>query len=333
MNNVARLSIQDRRDLFTEAADRLAIGVGVIEKDFWVCFVLREIFGASKFKDALVFKGGTSLSKVFGLIERFSEDIDLVLDWTLLGFAPQDPLQDRASKTQQDKFNKQVNELAAQFISQEFCPALDAHLGSANIGLSATVDPHDSQVVNIQYPATLPAQYIRPEIRLEIGPLASWIPSAPYVVKPYAAEALPNLFGNPECPVVSITAERTFWEKATILHQEAHRPSNMPDRYSRHYYDLYRLAISSVKDVALADPKLLRAVVEFKQRFYPSSWARYDLAAPGSFRILPSSENHTQDLKHDYEQMQVMLFGNRPTFDEILRVLTALEAEINALEC
>jgi hypothetical protein len=207
-------------------------------------------------------------------------------------------------------------------------------------------------------------------VRLEIGPLGSWVPSKVHSIKPYAAEILPNLFDDPSCAVLTIVAERTFWEKATILHQEAHRKSVMPQRHSRHYYDLYKLALSPVRKEALSalpllaevvqfkqrfypsqwarydlyklalSPvrkealsalPLLAEVVQFKQRFYPSQWARYDLAQPGTFRLLPVSDAHRSALELDYEQMQVMLFGDRPQFPSILNGLEELEAEINSL--
>jgi hypothetical protein len=121
------------------------------------------------------------------------------------------------------------------------------------IDLTAKVDENDPQVVNITYPAAFSEEYIRPEVRLEIGPLASWVPSAAHIIRPYAYDLYPELFENPECPVVAISAERTFWEKATILHQEAHRPGLIPARHSRHYYDLYKLALSPIRGNALAD--------------------------------------------------------------------------------
>jgi hypothetical protein len=174
-----------------------------------------------------------------------------------------------------------------------------------------------------------PEAYIRPEVRLEIGPLASWVPSATHVIRPYAFDVVPEVFENPVCEVVAIAAERTFWEKATILHQEAHRKTQTPQRSSRHYYDLYKLAVSRVRASALADPKLLQDVVAFKRRFYPSAWARYDLAVRGSLKLLPTTPSHVKDLAHDYEEMQVMLFGEPPEFRDILDELEKLEVEIN----
>jgi hypothetical protein len=331
MDKVARLPAQDRRDIFSEAASRLGIRPTIVEKDFWVCLTLKLLFQKSRFAKHLVFKGGTSLSKAHGLIERFSEDIDLVLDWTLIGFGEgiRNPMQDFASKGKQDRFNKEINRLAAVYIAETLCPELDELLRREDFGLSAAVDLHDPHTVNIRYPAAFLETYIRPEVRLEIGPLASWAPSAAHVIRPYTFDVLPQVFENPACEVVAIAAERTFWEKATILHQEAHRKAQIPRRYSRHYYDLYKLAVSRIRTSALAAPKLLEDVVAFKRRFYPCSWARYDLAVPGSLKLLPTASSQLKDLAADYDAMQIMLFGTPPEFGEILEELRKLEADIN----
>jgi hypothetical protein len=333
VDKLARISAQDRRDLFSEAAAKLGMKPTIIEKDFWVCLVLKALFTDATFKDALVFKGGTSLSKVFGIIQRFSEDIDLVLDWKLIGYGQglKDPMQTFPSTTQQDKFNKEINRIAAKFISEKLCPQVDHLVRQAEIGLTATVDETDPHVINIHYPAAFSEKYIRPEVRLEIGPLASWVPSAPHVIRPYAFDVFPKIFENPDCPVIAIAAERTFWEKATILHQEAHRPGPIPQRYSRHYYDLHQLALSPIRDQSFARISLLSDVVEFKKRFYPSSWAQYDLATPGSFKLLPRKQPQIDSLERDYRDMQVMLFGNPPSFDSIIQGLRDLEEQINAI--
>lgn len=323
----------DRKDIFGEAAARLGIRPVIIEKDFWVCVALRLLFERSRFGASLVFKGGTSLSKAHGLIERFSEDIDLVLDWGLIGFGDglEDPMQSFDSKSKQDRFNKDLNQKAAGFIAQTLSPELDRLLRGEGIGLQAAVDESDPHVVNIQYPAAYSEAYIRPEVRLEIGPLASWAPSAMHSIRPYAANVLPHLFENPSCEVLAIAAERTFWEKATILHQEAHRQGPMPLRYSRHYYDLCKLAASPIRASAFAQPRLLQDVVAFKQRFYPSAWARYDLAVPGTFRLFAEALSQVEELERDYHDMQVMLFGGAPSFAEIVTELRALERDINAM--
>jgi hypothetical protein len=166
---------------------------------------------------------------------------------------------------------------------------------------------------------------------LEIGPLASWVPSSSRTIRSYAAEAFPQAFVDPICAVVAIDAERTCWEKATILHQEAHRAAAIPARYSRHYYDMYKLANSPIKNSSLSDLVLFRDVVEFKERFYYSSWARYDLARPGTFRLAPP-ESQTSTLARDYRAMRGMFFREPPEFTVIMDGLAVLELEINDLK-
>ena len=309
--------------------------IAVVEKDFWVCLVLKYLFEQCSHKEHLVFKGGTSLSKAFGLIERFSEDIDLILDWELLGFSnksdsEKNPWAER-SKTKQDKFNKEVNAVAAEYIKNKFVPIMQNDFEKIGLkDLSIWVDQHDVHIVNISYPHSSSNDYIRPEIRLEIGPLASWVPNEEYCIKSYAAEEFPDVFENPDCRVKVIIPERTFWEKATILHLESYRPAEKPFplRYSRHYYDLFKMAGSEIKKGAFSKVNLLKEVVEFKQRFYPCSWARYDLAKIGSLRLLPP-ENSMKGLREDYSAMHEMIFRDPPNFDFLLKELKELEIEIN----
>ncbi|BDC49795.1 hypothetical protein F183_A21110 [Bryobacterales bacterium F-183] len=331
MDKVAQLSLQDRKDIFAEVAELMAVRPVIAEKDFWVCYVLNVLFTRLSIREHLVFKGGTSLSKAYGLIERFSEDIDLILDWQLLGIMGSAPLQGKTSKTQQDKFNKEANRMAASFIAEKLLPELNDLFRQSKTGLTAEVKESDPHVVDVYYPASFAERYIRPEVRLEIGPLGAWTPSAPQMIQPYAAVHLPHLFTNPACSVLTVAAERTFWEKATILHQEAHRDEAMPQRHSRHFYDLYRLATSPVRNAALSQLPLLDAVVKFKMQFYPSAWARYDLAVPGSFKLLPATPAQLSALERDYEDMQVMFFGRSVEFSAVLTTLRDLEAEVNAL--
>lgn len=140
------------------------------------------------------------------------------------------------------------------------------------------------------------------------------------------------MFDAPSCAVQDIKAERTFWEKATILHHEAHRPADnpQPSRYSRHYYDLAMMAESEVKVAALADLQQLADVVAFKMKFYPRGWARYELAKPGTLKLIPGNEV-LATLRRDYVNMRNMIFGAYPDFDHINHVLELLEDEINGM--
>ena len=167
-------------------------------------------------------------------------------------------------------------------------------------------------------------------VKLEIGPLATWVPHQAFPVLPYVGEAFPQL-GIQAFDVPTILAERTFWEKVTILHQEHFRPENLPvpPRFSRHYYDLFKMSSSEICHNALADAELLRKVVEFKRKFYPRAWARYDLAHLGEIRLIPP-EHSTKPLADDYAQMRLMIFGDYPQWEDILTGLQNLEAVINS---
>jgi len=326
MDRVAGFSAKQRSELFSETAARRGMTPAIVEKDFWVTWTLDKLFAHPDLSRILMFKGGTSLSKVFGLIERFSEDIDLVLDWNIL--TGEDPEASR-SNAKQEKLNKAINEKAQEYIAGEMREQVAECIGDI---CQCEVDETDPHVLNIRYPGAFADEYLRPEVRLEIGPLASWLPFGEFSIRPYAAEVFPAVFSRAECRVKAIKAERTFWEKATILHHEAYRPEGnlQPPRNSRHYYDLAKMAASPVKDTALADLGLLANVVEFKERFYSRGWARYDLAKPGSLRLVP--EGHVlATVMADYRDMRTMIFGDYPAIEAIMTQLQALENEINGL--
>ena len=324
MDRVARLAVAERSALFSETAARMGTTPAVVEKDFWVTWVLDRLFQQPELARLLMFKGGTSLSKVYHLIERFSEDIDLILDWRVLG--GEDPLAER-SKARQEQLNEAINQQALTYIGGELLVRVATALGEVCRCEIERADPH---VINIRYPGAFPDRYLRPEVRLEIGPLASWLPHEERSISCYAAEAFPQVFARRECSVRVIRAERTFWEKATILHHEAHRPEGnpQPPRYSRHYYDLAKMAESPVKVAALADTALLADVVAFKQRFYPRGWARYDLAQPGTFCLVPTGAVLAA-VEADYRAMANMIFGEVPALERVMTILRELENEIN----
>jgi hypothetical protein len=143
-------------------------------------------------------------------------------------------------------------------------------------------------------------------------------------------EEFPDLIADRNVAVVALLAKRTLWEKATILHAEFYRPADksLPDRYSRHYYGVAMLSQGPIRTEALADLPLLAQVVKHKETFYPSGWARYDRARPGSLRLLPAKDRFAA-LERDYRNMGVMIFGEPPAFVTIMGILGALEKEIN----
>lgn len=332
MYNVARLSITDRRTVFHNTASKMKLNDAIVEKDFWVCLMLDYLFNKCEYKKYFTFKGDTSLSKVWHIIERFSEDIDLILDWRSLGFSIDEPWQSRSNK-KQESFNKDANVQAEKFIKGKLLPILIRDFKSI-LGESPdiTIDESEPQTINFNYPHIFEVSSILQAIRLEIGPLAAWSPAQNVEIIPYCAEYYPKIFEQKTTNILTVLPERTFWEKATILHHEAHRPedSTMPARYSRHYYDLYCLSNSDVKQKAFSNLDLLQKVVDFKKKFYPRGWAKYDEAKPGTFLLLPPKHS-LKVLENDYKKMSEMIYGNYVDFETLMQSIKELQNEINNL--
>ncbi|NLV85363.1 MAG: nucleotidyl transferase AbiEii/AbiGii toxin family protein [Spirochaetales bacterium] len=332
MKRIAKFEPKHREALFRNTANKMGLTEAIIEKDFWVCWILDYLFHRCRWKDNLAFKGGTSLSKAYGLIERFSEDIDLILDWRVLGYEKDEPWLER-SNTKQNSFNKEANTRAEAFLRDTFLPEVLQDLsGELALPIKCSIDEADRQTVKFSYPSSFSDSAILQEIRLEIGALAAWTPAQLQHITPYTAQQYGRLFEQSTTDVLTVLPERTFWEKVTILHREAYRAADreFPSRYSRHYYDLYRMVKTSVKENALADEALLARVVKFKDKFYRCPWACYELAKRGTMRLIPP-EYSVDKLYDDYEHMQNMLFGQKPGFDEILDGIKTLETEINAV--
>ena len=332
MIKVAMLPDAERRDLFRNTADKLGLNDAIVEKDFWVCLTLDYLFHRSPWKEAVAFKGGTSLSKAYNLISRFSEDIDLILDWRVLGYGINEPWEKR-SNTKQDAFNKEANIRAEEFLHEIFCPTVKADL-SRELGRNAKIyiEESDKQTIIFEYPILFTNSSTLQAIRMEIGALAAWTPTKLATIIPYAAEQYPKIFTQKSTEVLTVAPERTFWEKATILHHEANRPENldMPQRYSRHYYDLCCMAKSEVRQTAFEQIERLKKVVDFKMKFYPRAWAKYSDAKPGTLRLIPPAYR-LDALEFDYIAMKDMLYGDILPFKSVIGVISDLEREINAL--
>jgi hypothetical protein len=194
------------------------------------------------------------------------------------------------------------------------------------------VDQRGPNIVRFYYPPAVADRvaYIAPQVTLELGTHAEFIPRGEFSIRSFAAGGFPRLFSQPDVPVTSLLAKRTFWEKATILHAEFHRPAEKatPARYSRHYYDVAMMAAHRVKDDAVSDLDLLAAIVKHKRIFYPSAWTLYHLAKPGTLRLIPAG-SRLPELRQDYQAMAAMIFGEPPAFVQIVDSLAALEDEIN----
>lgn len=345
MDRVALLPANDRAALFGETGALRGVANTIIEKDFWVCWTLKRLFRLQK-QDAatLVFKGGTSLSKAFGAIRRFSEDIDLSFDRAELGYTgDRDPEKEGISKKQANKLIEALVSDVERHIAEKLLPALRSaiveQLGEPSEGKwSLEIDANDAQTVNFHYPPALASSeyegmaYITPRVKLELGARGDPWPTEQKFIRPYAAEDFPDFFIDPECTVTVLSAQRTFWEKATALHAEVHRPAETatPQYFSRHYYDLAMLLDTEEGKAAAGDFYLLVTVAKHKATFFRSSWASYDTAKPGTLRLMPA-ESRIKDLRADYRAMAPMMFDEKPlSFDDILAKIKKLQETINS---
>ena len=286
----------------------------------------------------MIFKGGTSLSKAYEAIERFSEDLDLSLSRRDLGFADdRDPEQPGISGKESRRRIDALVAACRQAIRDQFLPSIQADftsvLGAG--GWSADSDSIDAQTVIFNYPRSelasrLPVA-IRPAIRLEMGARSDDWPVEDREIRPYAAEAFPAVFSIAAIRRARVLdAKRTFWEKATILHAEYHRPTDkvVAEGLSRHYYDIYRLSQQDIGRQALDRADLLGRVVAHKRLFFASAWAHYETAFPGSFHLVPP-EDREPPLRTDYARMREMIFGDVPAWEQIVLALRELEGRMN----
>lgn len=332
MYDLARLSVDEREMIFINAANKMKVSEAIIEKDYWVVLILDYLFTKCKFKEYFTFKGGTSLSKSYSIIRRFSEDIDIILDWTILGIPKDEPYKDR-SKTKQGLYNEYINNLAEEFINDQLLHEIKNGLEKIlNYKINMYCDHNDKNTIIFEYPRQFANNSILSVIRIEFGPLAAWTPSKITKLSSYINDYYPKVFKQAFTEVLTVTPERTFWEKATILHHEANRPitSKIPTRYSRHYYDVFMMCEKMSKQELIGNLELLDKVVMFKMKFYSRGWANYDLAKPGTLRLIPD-QYRLEELEKDYKAMQDMLFGERPKFVEIMETIKGLEDSINSL--
>lgn len=174
MHDVVRMPPAKLKELFALTAKQMSMSPGIVEKDFWVVWTLDYLFARSPWRTQLAFKGGTSLSKAYGLIKRFSEDIDLILDWRLLGYGLREPWETR-SNTQQDLFNEAANARSAAFLKDVFVPRVKTDLESeSGRTLDIGMDALDPNTVVFRYPCVFGESSILREIRIESGALAAW---------------------------------------------------------------------------------------------------------------------------------------------------------------
>jgi len=341
MDSFARKSEADKQAYFELAADRKGLSKQIIEKDFWVCWTLKHLFSLPEVNEYLIFKGGTSLSKAYNLIERFSEDIDISVDKQFFGFVGvKDPMNASSSKKQQ-AIIKDLSYACRAFVQEELKSLLIEKfsdiLDSAQATWNIEPDPldKDGQTLLFNYPTQrnqVLNDYINPSVKIELGARGGSHPTNTCSITPFIEEAIPGTLTERSTSIRTLAAERTFWEKATIAHMFSRWPEikPIPERQSRHFFDLYRLLQSEVKETATNTPALLEEVAKHKKIYFRAAWAQYDKAIQGSLCLIPS-DNVLSKLENDYQKMQEMFYGELVPWDTIISNLSMFEYSFNRL--
>lgn len=337
----------DRRDLFLATANRLGTPLQNVEKDFWVCWILDLLFnGKEPNEPRLLFKGGTSLSKAYGLISRFSEDVDITVFREDIGqIIVNDDLEKLSGKQQRFHLDA-IKATCKAYIQGSLKDRLNRQvkdfLSKGKVILKTEpvfvdFDDPDQQTLLIQYPSVIDdvKYYVKPTIKIEAGAKSALEPHRHVDIRPYIADDIAHNLTIQN--IVTIHAERTFWDKIIILHglrcwydnrkqlrQEGHR-------ISRHYYDIYKLFHSSVGDIARKDRVLAIDCARHAQLFFSSKYFDLKTARPGTFKIMPTAEM-IEILKRDYHAMLGMVFGKAPDFIDIIDTVYDLEKGINEFQ-
>lgn len=332
---------QDRRDYCEAAAERLNTFPWHVEKDFWVCLVLNALFnGVPEGHPRLLFKGGTSLSKAFKLINRFSEDVDIVVFRDDLGFeGERDPI--LASHLSTRKRRALFDDLSAEcsnYIRKDLREDLALCINDIAEGCQVEPDESDEhgQTLILDYPTLFPhggTAYVAPRVKIEAGAKSALVPNQCRSVTPYVADEFPDSMLTSRSIRV-FAPERTYLDKLIILHsthcgyREVKRLPKGNHRISRHYYDVAVMTETDIGQSALTDIQLLDSVRIHNLIAYRQAWKRLDEAIPGSLRLVPQPELQAV-IEDDYRQMQSMIFGDAPDFGWILNQLRCAETVIN----
>jgi len=333
---------ETRAELFTTTAQRLGTTPQNVEKDFWVCWTLDALFNGLPDGPRLLFKGGTSLSKGFGLIRRFSEDIDVTVFRDDLGQAHSVEELQSLSRKKREAALDAIKAACEAYINGPLLANLSRITAEASdrTGLPPVrfrVTPHadDRQTLLLLYPTATPADgYVDKFVKIESGAKSALDPNSVQTIRPYIDEDVPDIdLAVPNVTIVD--AERTFWDKVVILHGLRRwfdirgELRGGGHRISRHYYDIHALMASEAGQRAIADPALGADCVLHARMFFDRPDFDLASATPPTFSLVPEGAMY-DDLRRDYAAMTGMIFGPPPPFEAVIESTSVLEASINS---
>ena len=286
-----------------QAAERMEIPLpaAVIEKDFWVCWTLNLLNEIPELKGNITFKGGTSLSKAWGLIERFSEDIDIAINRKVFGQEPPHGAENATSNTQRKSRLEELEDKNATFIKEVLLPILHekiaGHLNPADFTLRL-IGKGNEVNIEFEYPGTLKNELggLLPVVLIELVPRADEIPNEERKITPIIYEVFEDLLGEGSFNISTLTPERTFLEKLLFIHETLEGFNKGSERKSRHYYDLLKLYKAGVFERIKNNRELLQMVVEHRQTFFRYNTLDYTGILSNGVRVLPKKESWTWHL-------------------------------------
>jgi hypothetical protein len=334
MTGWLQLTVEQRRQTLAQAQTRSGIGVKALEKDWWVTLTLKALF-QSAYAPLMAFKGGTSLSKGFNLIQRFSEDIDIALDPAAFDM----PYLNNPTKGFVERLKREGciftstvlrDELITQFI------ALGVPDGTVTIEakeVPANRPDTDPQTIYIRYPPLYdPNPYIADEVQVEVSVRSLQMPVTHRPIRSILSEAFPGV-AYPEEPfaVTIVEPRKTFLEKLFLLHEEFGKPDRSRIRYermSRHPYDLIMIMDTGVGADALADHTLYDHLIRHREQYSRISWVDYTSLSHDTLSFLPPSEI-LEKYAADYKDMQEhFIYKDAPLFEEVIRRLKWLQGQV-----
>lgn len=335
MNTFIQLSSDERNLYCRQAGERMEIPLpaAVIEKDFWVCWTLNLLNEIPELKGNITFKGGTSLSKAWGLIERFSEDIDIAINRKVFGQEPPHGAENAISNTQRKTRLEELEDKSAKFIKEVLLPILHekiaVHLSPADFTLRL-IEKGNEVNIEFEYPGTLKNELggLLPVVLIELVPRADEIPNEERKITPIIYEVFEDLLGEGSFNISTLTPERTFLEKLLFIHETLEGFNKGSERKSRHYYDLLKLYKAGVFERIKNNRELLQMVVEHRQTFFRYNTLDYTGILSNGVRVLPKKESWT-DWRGDYTRTAVMIYNNIPSFEELMSFAEQLENEFN----
>ena len=318
-NNFWMFSDEQKSMFVAQTSERVGLPPQAVEKDWWVTMTLKALFESSC-RDFITFKGGTSLSKGWHVIERFSEDIDIAIDksfWEIAG----------DNKSQRDRIRK----LSRAYIEQRLVAGTQALLegyGASDFELRA-VPAQDSDtdptLVLLPYRSIYAnIEYVESQIRIEFSCRSMKEPRERIEIRPLIAEAYPDVFGELVFPIYAVVPTRTFLEKAFLLHEEFQKENPRVERMTRHLYDLERLMDTDFGKAALADPKMYVEIVRHRSIFNTIRGVDYRTHHPSRIDFIPP-EKLAEVWRRDYERMQeYFIYGDSLPYDRLIARMAEL---------